>query len=236
MEESLTSTSNDLQNVDLDDLLVGERELWLDGPPHELFRRLRSECPIHWTSRIGEYPGEAGFWSVARAEDIHAVSRDFKTYSSELGGVTAVTEGFPLELLQAMFIGMDPPKHDRLKMLFQAGFTPKRIAAHEPAIRKIVIEVLDRLDGHQTCDLVNDVAQPAVSRVIGSFMGIPPEDDAIWAALMNSALGAGDPDLNPGGIESVAAKDIPEIFERCRKMIAERRETPSDDLTSVLIQ
>src|SRR5204862_2738703 len=31
---------------------------------------------------------------------------------------------FPVELIQAMFIGMDPPKHDRLKALFQAGFTP----------------------------------------------------------------------------------------------------------------
>ena len=49
------------------------------------------------------------------------------------------------------------------------------------------------------CDLVSDVAQPVVSRVIGSFMGIPPEDDAIWARLMNSMLGADDPDLNPGG-------------------------------------
>ena len=161
---------------------------------------------MHWTGRVTEYPNEAGFWSVTRADDIHAVSRDFKTYSSELGGVTAVTEGFPLELLRAMFIGMDPPKHDRLKMLFQAGFTPKRIAAHEPAIRKIVIDVLDRLEGRETCDLVADVAQPVVSRVIGSFMGIPPEDDAVWAALMNSALGAGDPDLNPGGIESVAQR------------------------------
>ena len=34
-----------------------------------------------------------------------------------------------------MFIGMDPPKHDRLKALFQRGFTPKRIAEHEDAIR-----------------------------------------------------------------------------------------------------
>ena len=40
-----------------------------------------------------------------------------------------------------MFIGMDPPKHDRLKALFQAGFTPKRIAAHEDAIRAIVVRV-----------------------------------------------------------------------------------------------
>ena len=52
---------------------------------------------------------------------------------------------------------------------------------------------------------------------------------------MNSALGAGDPDLNPGGIEGVVDKDIPEIFERCRRLIAERRENPTDDLTSVLV-
>jgi cholest-4-en-3-one 26-monooxygenase len=219
----------------LEEVLVGERELWADGPPHELFRELREECPVHWTARVTEYPNEAGWWSVTRADDIHTVSRDWKTYSSELGGVTAVTEGFPIELMRAMFIGMDPPKHDRLKMLFQAGFTPKRIAAHEPAIRRIVTDVLDRLDGREECDLVTDVAQPVVSRVIGSFMGIPPEDDAAWAALMNSALGAGDPDLNPDGVESVAAKEIPEIFERCRKMIAERREHPTDDLTSVLV-
>jgi cholest-4-en-3-one 26-monooxygenase len=196
---------------------------------------MRAECPVHWTSGVSEYPEEKGFWSVTRADDIHTVSRDYKTYSSERGGVTAITQVFPLELVQAMFIGMDPPKHDRLKMLFQAGFTPKRIAAHEPAIRKIVVDVLDRLEGRETCDLVSDVAQPVVSRVIGSFMGIPPEDDAAWAALMNSALGAGDPDLNPGGIESVIEKDVPEIFERCGRMIAERREHPTDDLTSVLV-
>jgi cytochrome P450 len=219
----------------LDQVLVGDREHWLDGPPHDLFRQMRSECPVHWTPRVTEYPNEAGFWSVTRADDIHAVSRDWRTYSSELGGVTAVTEGFPIELLRAMFIGMDPPKHDRLKMLFQAGFTPKRIAAHEPAIRKIAVDVLQRLEAQETCDLVADVAQPVVSRVIGSFMGIAPEDDLVWAALMNSALGAGDPDLNPGGIESVAANDIPEIFARCQRMIAERRENPTDDLTSVLV-
>jgi len=120
-------------------------------------------------------------------------------------------------------------------MLFQAGFTPRRIAAHEPAIRQIVIDVLDRLENPETCDLVTDVAQPIVSRVIGSFMGIPPEDDAVWARLMNTALGAGDPDLNPEGIKSIIEHEIPEIFARCSKMIAERREHPTQDLTSVLV-
>jgi cholest-4-en-3-one 26-monooxygenase len=130
---------------------------------------------------------------------------------------------------------MDPPKHDRLKALFQAGFTPRRIAAHEDAIRAITIKVLDRLEGRETCDLVNDVAQPVVSRVIGSFMGIPEEDDAIWARLMNSTLGAADPDLNPDGFEGAVEKDLPEIFERCRQLIAARQADPTEDLTSVLV-
>ncbi len=158
---------------DLDHVLVGEREHWLDGPPHELFKRMRNECPVHFTDHLTEFPDEAGYWSVTLADDVHTVSRDFRTYSSELGGVVAANVGFPIELARAMFIGMDPPKHDRLKALFQAGFTPKRIAAHEDAIRAIVRRVLGRLDGREECDLGNEVAQPVVSRVIGSFMGIP---------------------------------------------------------------
>jgi cytochrome P450 len=211
------------------------RELWHDGPPLEMFKQMRRECPIHWTEGFEEFPEEAGFWSVTTAEDIHTVSRDWQTYSSEAGGVVAAAAGFPIELARAMFIGMDPPKHDRLKALFQAGFTPKRIADHEAAIGSIVTTVLDRLEGRSECDLVNDVAQPAVSRVIGSFMGIPEEDDAIWARLMNSTLGASDPDLNPLGPEGAVERDVPEIFERCRKLIEARRENPTDDLTSVLV-
>jgi cytochrome P450 len=224
------------EQTPLEEVLVGEREQWRDGPPHELFERLRDRCPVHWTPRISEFPEEAGFWSVTRADDVHAVSHDWQTYSSERGGVTALTNAImPLELIQAMFIGMDPPKHDRLKALFQRGFTPKRIAEHEDEIRAITRAVLDRLEGRHTCDLVTEVAQPVVSRVIGSFMGIPPADDEIWARLMNTTLGAGDPDLNPEGVETVMKRDVPEIFERCGRLIAERRERPTDDLTSVLV-
>jgi cholest-4-en-3-one 26-monooxygenase len=220
----------------LDDLLVTERELWQDGPPHETFKQLRRGCPVHWTAEITEYPEEEGFWSVTKAEDIHEVSRDWQTYSSEIGGITALRHAIlPLELVQAMFIGMDPPKHDRLKALFQRGFTPKRIADHEDEIRAITNRVLDGVEDHETCDLVTDVAQPVVSRVIGSFMGIAPDDDEVWARLMNTTIGAGDPDINPEGVETVMQRDVPEIFERCRKLIEERRENPTDDLTSVLV-
>jgi cytochrome P450 len=230
LEVSVATVGRDIESVELT-----ERELWLDGPPQEAFKQMRGKCPIHWTDSFEDLPEEPGFWSVTTAEDVHTVSRDWETYSSELGGVVAAAAGFPIELARAMFIGMDPPKHDRLKALFQRGFTPRRIADHEDAIRAITVGVLDRLQGRQTCDLVTDVAQPVVSRVIGSFMGISEEEDLIWARLMNSTLGAADPDLNPDGFDGAVNKDIPEIFERCQKLIAARREHPTDDLTSVLV-
>jgi len=220
-----------------EDALVLEREHWEHGPPIELFKRMRSQCPVHWTSEVTELPQAKGFWSVTRADDVHTVSRDWETYSSERGGVVVIDEVFPIELARAMFIGMDPPKHDRLKALFQAGFTPRRIAAHEDAIREIVVKTLDRLEGQEACDLVTAVAQPAVSRVIGSFMGIPEEDDAAWAELMNMALAANDPDYSPdvANVQETIQQAIGQIFERCGTMIAERRENPTDDLTSVLV-
>lgn len=229
--------ARELQTLDtpLDELLVSEHELWQEGPPYDLFKRLRSECPVHFTEEITEYPDEDGFWSVTKADDIHTVSKDWQTYSSA-NGITGLRHSIlPLELVQAMFIGMDPPKHDRLKALFQRGFTPKRIAEHEPAIREIARGVLDRLEGRDTCELVCDVAQPVVSRVIGSFMGIPPEDDEVWARLMSSTLASDDADINPEGSKAVMERDVPEIFARCGKLIAERRENPTDDLLSVLV-
>src|ERR671914_524183 len=154
-----------VDSTPLESVCLTERELWEDGVPHELLKRMRAECPVHWTARISEYPDEAGYWSVTKADDVHEVSRDWETYSSERGGVTALTEAvMPLELARAMFIGMDPPKHDRLKALFQRGFTPKRIAEHEDAIREITAGVLDRVAEQETCELVNEVAQPVVSR------------------------------------------------------------------------
>jgi cytochrome P450 len=57
----------------------------------------------------------------------------------------------------------------------------------------------------------------------------------VWARIVNSALAPDDKDLSPEGIEGVLAHDIPEMFERCRRMIEDREAKPTDDLTSVLV-
>lgn len=217
----------------IDTVDLGDMELWKHGPPHALFDRMREEAPVHW-SPMATWEGEPGFWSITRWEDIHAVSRDWETFSSEKGGILAVTHNIPVELQNAMFIGQDPPRHDRIKALFQRGFTPKRIAEHEDEIRAITTRVLDRLADRDEIDLVVDLAQPIVGRVAGSFLGYPEEDDAMWAEIANRGLGFGDDELQPEGNDTVQ-QVIVEILQGAMALAAERRERPTDDLTSVLV-
>jgi cholest-4-en-3-one 26-monooxygenase len=141
----------------------------------------------------------------------------------------------PVEIVQGMFIGMDPPKHDRIKNLFQRAFTPKAISQHEEAIREVATRILDGLVGRETCDLVTEVAQPVVARVICGFMGLDPEDDKPWAEAINGLAGFGDPELNPKGLEQMLADDLPPMYEKCMKLVADRRANPTDDMLSVLV-
>ncbi len=221
----------------IDELRVLDAEHWGDGPPLALFRRLRAECPVHWSPGLSEFPEEPGFWSLTTAEHVATVSRDWRTYSSERGGMLATPSHlFPLEIQNAMFIGMDPPRHDRLKALFQRGFTPKRIAGHEEEIRGIVRGVLDGVAERERVDLVSDVAQPCASRVIGAFMGLDPADDAPWARLLGAIVSADDRALNPEGPATVMERDMPQVIARCRELIADRRAAPREDLTTVLVE
>ena len=222
-------TASDINKVEL-----AQTELWENGPPYELFEELRGKCPVHWSDKIEQYPEEAGFGRSRR--------RTMCTRSAATGRPTSNSEASPCSPRSSRSrscagcsSAWTRQSTTRSWALFQRGFTPKRIADHEEPIRAIVIDALDRLDGRETCDLVADVAQPVVSRVIHSFMGTPPEDDAIWARICNSTMAPDDPDLAPEGVEGILEKDLPELFERCRKMITERREHPTDDLTSVLV-
>lgn len=218
----------------LDQIDLGNLDLWNDGPPHEVFARLRREAPVHW-SPLADYPDEGGFWSITRAEDVRAISLDWKSYSSYVGGCLVLDDiGIPLEVMQQQMISMDPPRHDRLKALFQRGFTPKRIAEHEDRVRGIVNRVLDRVCERGECDLVHDVAAPVVARVIGSFIGSPEEDDLKHVEHTNIALGFGDEDLRPS--DEAVERMMRESWDETMEMLVERRANPGmNDLMDVLV-
>ncbi|MFF8605649.1 cytochrome P450 [Streptomyces sp. NPDC015346] len=206
----------------LDETNVGAPEFWQSGPPVELFARMRGECPVHWSGPPGP-PDMPGFWSVTRASEIEAISRDWKTYSSAINGVDNLDNPVITALENKTFINMDPPLHDKMKALFLERFTPSRIAADEPWIRQVADTVFSRIEGRETADLVEDVAQPIVSRVIHAMCGIPEEEDAKWAAYMNRYMAREDPGYNPGGLEEYVNEFVPFLVAEATKMIEPRR-------------
>lgn len=223
-----TITPHDLSSVDLAD-----PRLWDAGPPWELFARLQREAPVHFSpQRVA--PGEGGFWSIVRHEDVRTVTRDFKAFSSERRGIFLVDDiGVPLDVQRMQMISMDPPRHDRMKALVTKAFTPDRVAEHESHIKQIITGVLDGVAGRETFDLVADVARPVPARVIGSMLGTPPEDDATLVHWTNVFTAFEDPMIREQWTDTQAI--FTEIIEYCNKAVAERRSSRSDDLLTALM-
>lgn len=220
---------------------LGDMDLWQEGPPIEFFARMRAECPVHWSDPPGPQD-MPGFWSVTRAAEIEAISRDWRTWSSEKQGIDNLYNEDVLAVERKTFITMDPPRHDKMKALFLERFAPARIAADEDWIRQVAVKVLSNLEGRETFDLVDDVAQPIVSRVIHAMCGIPESEDARWAAYMNRYMARDDPGYNPGGIDEYIHEFVPFVVGEATKLIESRRQGedagqvgPREDLIDVMM-
>lgn len=217
-----------LSNVDL-----GDPSLWVDGPPYALLAELREHEPAHF-SAFSRMPGEGGFWSLTRAEDVAAATRDFATFSSERRGIFLFDDiGVPLDVQRLQMISMDPPRHDRLKQLVGKAFTPKRIAEHEEHVRGIVTGVLDRFAPSQKVDLVQDIACPIPARVIGSLLGTPESDDErlLYWTMISTAFE--DPQVQALGYDPVA--EMTTLLTYINAVREERAANPADDLLSGLL-
>jgi cytochrome P450 len=223
-----TSTHQDLTNIDLAD-----PALWDDGVPYDVFAKLQREAPVHFSAQRSA-PGEGGFWSITRHEDVRAVTRDFKTFSSERRGILHVDDiGVPLDVQRMQMISMDPPRHDRLKALVSKAFTPDRVAEHETHVSQIISDVLARVADKDRFDLVADVARPIPARVIGSMLGTPPEDDEKLVHWTNVFTAFEDPAIREQWEDTGAI--FTEIIEYVNDQIAQRRESPRDDLITALM-
>ncbi|MDQ1550507.1 MAG: hypothetical protein QOD27_2165, partial [Microbacteriaceae bacterium] len=166
-------TAADVKNVDLDNVDLADPAVWDDGVPYDLFKRMQRDAPVHYSPQ-NNVPGEGGFWSITRFDDVRAVSRDHRTFSSEKRGIfhlDDIAEGIPLDLQRMQLISMDPPRHDRLKALVIKEFTPEKIAEHDEDVKQIISDVLDSVADKERFDLVADVARPIPARVIGSLLG-----------------------------------------------------------------
>ena len=224
----MTPATQDLTDIDLAD-----PRLWDDGVPFDVFAALQRDAPVHYSPQAVA-PEEGGFWSITRYADMHTVTRDFETFSSERRGIFLVDDiGVPLDIQRLQMISMDPPRHARLKKIVGKAFTPVRVAQHEDHIRQIVGHVLDQVADRESFDLVADVARPIPARVIGDMLGTPPEDDEKLVHWTNVFTAFEDPEVRAQWDDTEAV--LKEIVEYCHVQIEQRRAHPTDDLLSALM-
>jgi cytochrome P450 len=165
---SYDTDATDLAKVDLTDL-----DLWRDGPPHELFARMRSEAPVH-RNPTADGPQ---FWSLTRGQDITTVSQDTETFSSARGGIFLQPDALaPLDFARHFVIFKDPPEHSRYRDIVAKAFLPRNMHRLDEIIHDIVTGTLDTLAERGEVDLVTDVAVPIPLKVLGRLLGAPDED------------------------------------------------------------
>jgi cytochrome P450 len=209
--------------IDLLDLRNYEAE----GQPHDLFRWLRRNDPVH---RHTEPQGK-GFWAVTRYHDAEIVSRDPATYSSALGGVIIADAG-PLELSAArnMMLFMDPPRHVRYRKLVRAAFTPASAERLRPRIEELAARIVDEVIERGECDFVSDVAGELPSYVIAALMGIPLDDGRRLYVLTEKMHS--DPSIVSLEEQREART---EMLRYAREVATQKRKRRVDDLASVLV-
>lgn len=222
-----------LHQQDLDTLDLADPAVWDDGPPYDLFARMQREAPVHFSPQRN-LPGEGGFWSITRFDDVRAVSRDHRTFSSERRGIFHMDDiGVPLDLQRLQLISMDTPRHDRLKALVIKEFTPEKVAEHEEHVARIIGGVLDGVAERERFDLVADVARPIPARVIGSLLGTPPEDDATLVHWTNVFTAFEDPAIRGQWQDAMAV--VNEIVEYVNTRLAQRTDTASGKLVTAML-
>jgi methyl-branched lipid omega-hydroxylase len=214
-----------LTEVGLEDVDLNDPNLFVDGPPHELFSRMRTKSPVLWNRPTDR---NDGFWSITRYDDVLSILNDWKAFSSRRG-IFLEEEGIlPKEFNQFLFVMMDPPEHDKHRLLLTQVFTPRAVAQREDDIRAIITALLDNVIERGECDFVGEVAVQFPLIVTASMLGVPQEDRGKLFEWTNTMA---DVSLPP---ERGLAM-MQELAGYLMGLIDERRRRPTSDLLSRLI-
>ena len=203
------------------DIKLLEGSFYADDP-HRHFTWMRENAPVYRDET-------SGIWGITLHDDIQKLSRDWQLFSNAQG-MRPDYPGVP------NMICMDDPAHKRRRNLVNRGFTKNRVEDHEPKVREICSDLIDRAAKRGEFDFVRDVAAPLPMIMIGDMLGVLPEDRDMllrWSDdLMNGLTGIQD--LNEGKVAAMTRANE-EYAEYTAKVIADRRANPGDDLMSILV-
>lgn len=207
------------------------------GYPHEDWRRLRAESPIHYVEReLGD-----SFWALTKQRDISTVGRQPELFSSDMPIVRDqdLIDDQPTDLPKQL-ITLDPPIHAKYRALVAKRMTPRKVAKLHDDIEEIAVGILNDLEEHEGtgCDFVDVVAAPLPIAVIAYLLGVPMDD---WRQLYkwtNESAGAFDPENRQEGEtpQETMRRAMTEQFAYFAELREERLKNPQDDLVTLLAQ
>jgi cholest-4-en-3-one 26-monooxygenase len=218
-----------MTSMRLEDIDLVSPDTFADGPPHELFARLRREAPVFLHRR----PNLPPFWVVAGHQDVVRVSRDWSSFSSQRHGafLDEPPEGARQGQSQTM-VNLDPPAHTRLRGLVGRAFTRQAVELRTRRVRAICTVILDRVCERGECDFVRDIAAEFSLAVVSELLGFPDEEDRRRVRRLTTILS----DPLEQAFPDATMRASMEIFELAADLASWRRRAPGDDLVSVLTQ
>ena len=223
---------------------VFDPHVYARGLPHDTYRRLRAEDPVHWQEEyeVEGWPAGPGFWAVTRHADVVRVLRTPEEYSSWIGA-TQIRDPDPADLpfIRQMMLNLDPPDHGRLRRIVSRAFTPGRVERFAADVAGRARRLVDEIAERGECDLPADVTDDFPIQNLADLLGIPAGEREQILAWTNRVVGYQDPDhatvvRGPDGrpVNPRSPAMLADMFEYAHRLAARKRREPADDVMTAL--
>ena len=208
--------------------LISPETFAATGHPWEQYAWLRKNAPVYWHDE----PNGPGFWAITKYEDVRTISRLPKVFSSyETSVMLPDPDPMGLYAQRLMMLNMDPPQHDRFKLLVSRGFTPKNAPLLRPKIEELARDIVDAVLAKGECDFVSEIAGRLPSGLIAELMGMPRADGERLYDL-TEIMHTNDDAIAPPEIKMNA---VGEMLGYAQSVADLKRQNPGDDLATILV-
>jgi cytochrome P450/ferredoxin-NADP reductase len=145
--------------------------------PPEYVRWAREQEPVFYSPQLG-------YWVVTRYDDIKAIFRDNLTFSPSIAlekitptgpEANAVLTSYGYAMNRTL-VNEDEPAHMPRRRVLMEPFTPEHLKHHEPMVRRLTREYVDRFIDAGRADLVDEMLWEVPLTVALHFLGVPEED------------------------------------------------------------
>jgi pimeloyl-[acyl-carrier protein] synthase len=202
--------------------------------PYPLYRRLRTEDPVHWDPYLHA-------WVVTRYKDVVTVLTRFsadRTPSPEYFEALGAPHVGPIaKVMVKQMLFLDPPAHERLRKLAAPAFMPARVRILRDHIENIATQLIDHVLARGTgrMDVLSDFAEPLPAIVTAEMLGVPVQDHRKlkdWSAAFAGMLG--NFQHNPDLLDDVLAA-VENLTEYFQNAILDQRKHPREGLVQALM-